>query len=320
MSNILKQELSIVDFTDRGGINQTKMYRDVFAIRLFPYLQKAIESGALNNNEQMARVISEEVTDLPMLQDGGYTTASNPRLIIGSSYRIDSIIELNTPDSQLLRTRSKKVTDAINMHEKTHNELAFFGSSDGYSVEGFFNHSGMNSQTADLGAGGSTLWEQKTNDEIIDDVIGLMQRIDDAKIDENDVTDTLFLPTSVYWYLAKTPVSDDDKTSMLQKITGMLVEGGYLPGISSGDGLNTSYVANADSVKKMKALETSGTGGVSALILGRMASDAITYNMGDTILQLDNVNKGTWKEYPVISFSGGISLEKPELFQKLEEI
>lgn len=190
-----------------------------------------------------ARIINNYADDLPEASVLGQKL-TNPVISLGCSYRysyddIRSAQYGNVPLSSALGISARKANDQLV------NDLAINGSVDS-GLLGWLNNPNIpsNAVPAD-GVGASTLWVNKTPDQILRDMNLIVNGI---VVNTNDVErpDSLALPLEQYTYIASTPRSANSDTTILDYFK-----------------MNNPYVKN---VYSMQNLAGAGPAGVDIMI------------------------------------------------------
>lgn len=127
-----------------------------------------------------------------------------------------------------------------------------------FNIKGLFNQTGTITYVIPNGASASPLWENKTPEEIFDDITGICNGIVTAT-KEVEQPDTILLPLSLYMHISKTRMwsNGSSEHTILQWIMKIASE-------SQGTG-----IAGIKTIMAVAALEDAGVGGTRRIVVYR---------------------------------------------------
>lgn len=159
-----------------------------------------------------ARIINSYADDLPESGLIG-TQLTNPVVGIGSSYRY-SHQDIRAAQMARVSLPLRLAEAARRSNDQTIDNLAFFGEPS-IQMTGLLNNPNVPAQPVPAdGAGGSTLWVDKTPDQILRDMNLIVNQIV-VNSNEVEMPDTLLLPLAQYTLISSTPRSANSDTTIL---------------------------------------------------------------------------------------------------------
>ncbi len=195
-------------------------YPDLTALNLFPVTSEADEGADTitfytYDKTGMAKVISNYSTDLPRADVQGKPTTVQIKSI-GDSYGYSSQ-EMRASRLAGKSLDTRKGESARFQIDNLTNKIAWRGDEEN-GLLGILSE-GQNIPLYALPAGesGSTKWTEKTADEIIEDVKGMISSISSLTADV-EKPDTLVLPTDVYNYISFTRLPGTEVITVLEFI------------------------------------------------------------------------------------------------------
>ena len=193
-------------------------YRDLLAFSLIPISNEA-PSGATQvtwrqyTGVGFAKIIQDYTSDFPRIDTYG---VENTTLIygIGASYAY-TVVEIRRAQMANVPIDQKKANFARRAIEQVINTLAWVGDTN-FHINGLLNFPGITQATivAD-GSGSSTLWANKTPDQVIRDLNNLVTAVINTTNGKEIPTD-LLLPISNYTYISQTKMSTPSDKTILQ--------------------------------------------------------------------------------------------------------
>lgn len=236
----------------------------------------------------VAAIIANYAKDLPRADiKAKEFTAKVKSLGASYGYSVQEIRASQMTGKGLEQRRANAAKRAI---EQKINSIAFFGDS-ASGLEGFINNPNIGSYTVpNDGSGNSTLWTNKTPDQIIRDLNGLAHKtVEDTK--GVDPADTILLPLSRYNYIASTPRSSTSDTTILEFF------------------LKTSpYIKE---VSWLNELETAGQGNSKRMIAYRRSPDYLTLEIPQDFEQFPEQEQGLEFVVPCHARIGGVIIYYP---------
>ena len=193
-----------------------RQYPELSALNYFPQTSE-INPGAETftfysyDEVGLAEIISSYSTDLPRVDALGKPRTVHIRSL-GDAYGY-SVQEMRAASFANKSLDSSKASAARRAIETKHNMIAFVGDKATGLVGVFSDDNGVPRYTIPAGASGETSWEKKTAQEIIKDVSGMHEAVDNLT-NSVEKPDTLMIASSVYSILSRT-IIDGTATSVL---------------------------------------------------------------------------------------------------------
>lgn len=158
----------------------------------------------------MAKIVSDYATDFPRTDVIGEEVTLKVKSL-GSSFGY-SIQEIRRAQMAGLNLDVRRATAARRAIDELQDKIAWFGDTKA-QLTGFLNTAGANTYVAaNNAAGTSKAWADKTADEIVADIAGIITAAPVAT-NGKEVPDTLLLPLNLYNIIMNTPYgSNRDKT------------------------------------------------------------------------------------------------------------
>lgn len=192
----------------------------------------------------MAKIVADYATDFPRTDLIGEEVTLKVKSL-GSSYGY-SIQEIRRAQMAGIQLETRRATAARRAIDELQDKIAWFGDAKA-KLNGFLTASGTNVYVAaNNAAGTSKKWADKTADEIVADIAGIITAGPIAT-NGKEVPDTLLLPLSLYNLIMNTPYgSNRDKT-----ILGFLREN--YPQITRIDWVSELATAGASGASRVVA-------------------------------------------------------------------
>jgi hypothetical protein len=236
----------------------------------------------------VAAIIANYAKDLPRA-DIKAKEFTSPVKSLGASYgyNVQEIRASQMTGKSLEQLRANAAKRGI---EQSINTIAFFGNSE-TGLAGFINNANIGTFTVpNDGSGSSTLWANKTPDQIIRDLNGLINKtVTDTK--GVDAADTVILPLSSYNYIASTPRSSTSDTTILEFFMK-----------------SNPYVKE---VTWLNELETAGSGPSKRMMAFRRDPDFLTLEIPQDFEQFPEQEQGLEFVVPCHARIGGVILYYP---------
>ncbi|TDI74608.1 MAG: DUF2184 domain-containing protein [Betaproteobacteria bacterium] len=197
-------------------------YTELMARRLFPVDSSApagAESIGYDTWDMVgqAQLLHSYAVDLPNVE---VKVKRSSRMVYGEGLSFGySVQDVRNAQMAGKPLNDRKAAATRRQMLSLENKLAFYGNDatkgvPGVDFEGFINNSMVNVVTIADGAGGTTDWDSKTPDEILDDVQNMVSTVMDfTRGIENP--NTLLLPPRQYAYISSTPRSSVSDTTIL---------------------------------------------------------------------------------------------------------
>jgi len=162
-----------------------------------------------------AKIIADYATDFPRVDVYGTENTVKVKDIGDSyGYSIQEIRRSQMSGKRLDQRRSDTARRAI---EEKINQIALLGDSLS-QLQGLINYTGITAYTVPAdGTGSSKLWANKTVDQVVRDIAGVVSAIFNTT-NGREAPDTLLLPISKYMYLATTRMGSVNDTTLLEYI------------------------------------------------------------------------------------------------------
>ena len=161
----------------------------------------------------MAKIISNYADDLPRADIKGKEFTA-PVRSLGDSYGY-SVQEIRAAQFAGRGLEQRKANAARRGVEQKINKIGWFGDSE-HGLNGFLNHPNITRVAVDdSGTGSSTLWADKTPDQILADMNDLANNIFEVT-NGVEMPNTLLMPIDQYTYIASTARSNNSDTTILQ--------------------------------------------------------------------------------------------------------
>ena len=160
----------------------------------------------------LAQIIASYADDLPRADVKGKEYSSIIKTI-GDSYgwnlqEIKAAMHAGKP------LQMKRAAAARRAFDTLVDNIAWFGDQEN-NLAGFLTNENIPASLADTGDSGKTTWEDKTADEILDDLNGMVQDIIDLT-NEVEAPDTILLPVAQYGLISTKPRSSTSDTTILE--------------------------------------------------------------------------------------------------------
>ena len=244
----------------------------------------------------MAKVIADYADDLPRSDVKGKQFVARVRSV-GNSYGY-SLQEIRNAQFANRNLEQRKANAAVRAQRETWNRIAFYGDAD-HGLQGWLTNPNIPSTTVEQNSGGSsTLWADKTADEILAD----MNAIANQPVEETngaEQPDTLLLPINRYTYIHSTPRSGDSDTTIADYF---LRNNPYIDTIEwSNEILESNRTANLDSDPFSGEI----------MIAYRRDPDAMTLEMPQMFEQLPVQERGLEFVVPCHSRIAGVLIYYP---------
>jgi len=244
----------------------------------------------------MAKVIADYADDLPRSDVKGKQFVARVRSV-GNSYGY-SLQEIRNAQFANRNLEQRKANAAVRAQREAWNRIAFYGDSD-HGLQGWLTNPNIPSATVAQNSGGtSTLWADKTADEVLLDMNDLVNGIvEDTNGAEQP--DTLVLPINRYSYIHSTPRSGDSDTTIADYF---LRNNPYIDTIEwSNEILEANRTANLDSDPFSGEI----------MIAYRRDPDAMTLEMPQMFEQLSVQERGLEFVVPCHSRIAGVLIYYP---------
>ena len=232
-----------------------------------------------------AQIIANYANDLPRADVTGKEFTS-PVRGIGISYGYN-LQEIRASQMTGTPLSEKKMRAAMRSHEELINRLAWFGDTE-HGLPGFLTNPNIPAYTVTAdGTGSSKLWVNKTADQIIRDVNGIINQV---RTQSKDIhrANTVIMPLEQFAYISSAPRSSTTDTTILAFLQ-----------------------ANNPGVTFRAVLELDGVGGLDKLVAGEFSVDNMQLEIPMAFRQYSPQQKGLEFEIPCESRFGGVIIEYP---------
>jgi len=269
------------------------LYPELLARRLFP-VDSSADTGAATITYQswdhigMAKLIHMYSDDIPNIE---ITAKETTRKIysegVAFGYSLQEIRNARFAGKPLEQRKANAARRQVMYLE---NQLAFFGDAS-TDIPGFIGAPNINQVTIPVGAGASTLWVNKTPDEIISDICAMVSSIRDVS-NGVESPNTLLLPEAQYTLISCTPRSTTSDTTILSFVLA-----------------SNAWISQIIPVYQLKG---AGAGGSDTMMLYDMSPDKLTLEIPQDIEFLPVQEKGFMFETPVHARTAGVIIYYPK--------
>jgi hypothetical protein len=280
------------------------LYPELLARRLFP-VDSSADPGAETisysswDHVGMAKLIHSYADDLPNVNvTAKKTTREVYSQAIAFGYSIQDIRAARFAGKPL---DSRLAAAARRQMLQLENKLAFHGDDatlgyPGVDIPGFINNANTNAVTIPQNGGAtSTLWADKTPDEIIADVSLMTQTIRDVS-NGVEAPNTLLLPEAQYTLIATTPRSSTSDTTILNFILS-----------------SNPWISEIIPTYELKGAAPAGAyDGQDCMILYDRSADKLTLEIPQDVEFLPAQEKSLMFEVPVHSRTAGVIIYYPK--------
>lgn len=286
-SIFFKRQLEFI----KAGTYDVK-YRQLKGLSLFPISMEAGPAATEItwrswNKVGMAKMIADYASDFPRVDIYG-TEQSIKIKGMGASYGY-SIEEIRRAQMAGVPLESKRASMVREVIERKHDSIIWSGDTE-TGLKGFIAYPGITEYTVPNGAGGTQPWTNKTSDEILLDLNGIVNGIITAT-NGVEQPDTMLLPLSRYQYIAQKRLSTDSEKTVLKYFLE-----------------NSPYIKRIEWVVE---LETAGAGATKRMMVYKNDPMHLEYQMPLPFEQYEADKKGMAYEVPAYSKSGGMIVYYP---------
>ena len=236
----------------------------------------------------MAKFVSSYSDDLPRSDISGKEFFATVKAI-GISYGY-SLLEIRKAAFANVPLDQKRALAARRAIAQLENSSAFFGDADN-NIIGFFNNPNITSVTIPAdGTTSSTLWINKTPDQILRDMNLVTNTVVSTSLGV-EIPNTLLLPLDQYNYVASTARSANSDTTILNYFLQ-----------------NNPYIKEVEWVNELK---TAGASSVTRMIAYRRDPEVLTLEIPSDFEQLDVQIRNLKYTIPCISQTAGCLIFYP---------
>ena len=270
-----------------------KKFAELTATRVIPVssdVNPGAESITYYQYEEtgMADIISNYANDLPRADAKGKPFTSVVKgLGAAYGYSVQDVRAARMAGKPLEQRKANAARAAV---DQKINKLAYFGDT-AHGLVGLFNHPNVTVYTLPAdGTGSSTKFADKTPDQILRDLNGMVNKIIDLTAGV-ETPDTLLLPQAVYGDLATRARSATSDTTILEFFIK-----------------NSPYVKNVMPIPECKG---AGTAGADLCMMLRRDPDKLTLEIPQMFEQFPPQTKGLEFEIPCHARFGGVIIYYP---------
>jgi len=192
----------------------------------------------------IAKIIANYANDLPQADVSAKEVIAKVKTVASSfSYNRKEILSSQLAGGQALDV--KKAQSALDAVEEKHNKIALLGDAD-YAIVGLLTHPNIPTGNVPNGVSGFSEWDQKTPDEIIEDINSIYVDMIDLT-NEVEVPTHLALPSKQRAYIATKRIVDQNMTIMQYLLQ------------------NIEWLASAENIISVPELKGAGTGGADVM-------------------------------------------------------
>lgn len=167
-----------------------------------------------------AKIVHDYASDFPMANTYGIEKTFNIKSL-GSGFQY-SVQEIRRAQMAGTPLDQREMDAAERTIMELHDSIAWMGDADS-GLLGLLNYPGINTYTLGTGGTGKTVWSDKTPDQILADITGLVTTIRTAT-NGKEIPDTLLLPQAKFMYLANTRLGAYNDVSILTYLRTNLKE------------------------------------------------------------------------------------------------
>jgi hypothetical protein len=238
-----------------------------------------------------AKIISDYANDFPRVDAYGEEESIKVYSIgVSYGYNIMEIREAAMTPGKNLELR--RAVAARRSHDEEANSLSLNGD-DEYKINGLIRYPGITEATLPAdGNGSSTMWREKTEDQILRDINLLTDAIMLPTFGR-EVPDTMLLPMAAYNYLANKRLGDN-QTTLLKYIMD-----------------NNPVIKR---IEWLNELAGAGEGGLDRVMLGKFDAEHITLELPQPFEQFEPLQKGMEWTIPCHSRCAGVIIYFPMAF------
>lgn len=194
-----------------------------------------------------AKVVHDYSSDFPMANTYGIEKTFKIKSL-GSGFQY-SAMEIRRAQMNGTPLNQREAMAAQRTIDELHDQIAWMGDPD-TGLLGLLNYPGINTYTLGTGGTGKTIWSDKTPDQILADITGLVTTVRTAT-NGREIPDTLLLPQAKYTYLASTRLGSDNDITILTYLKSSLKELGittidWVNELANFKGAGVSAAGNID--------------------------------------------------------------------------
>ena len=236
----------------------------------------------------MAKIISNYSTDLPRADSKGKSYSANVKGVANSyGYSIQDVRAARMAGKPL---EQRKANAARQANDQTVNKIAYFGDTE-HNLVGLFTHPNVTVYVLPAdGTGSSTKLVDKTPDQAIRDLNGIVNKVVDITGGVEN-PDTMLMPHTTYSYLASTPRSSTSETTILEYFLK-----------------HNPYIKQVIPTPECKG---AGTAGADLLFVYKKDPDKVTLEIPQGYEQFAPQAKGLEYEVPCHSRCAGVIFHFP---------
>lgn len=234
-----------------------------------------------------AKVIADYAKDFPRVDVYGEEFTVKVK-DIGDSYGY-SIKEIRAAAYAGTNLNQRRANAARLAIDQKIDKIAWNGDAD-YNIQGFIDYPGMNEYTVPDGAALSPLWVDKTGDEIIADMNGIVTTI---MVDTNgvEIPNTLLLPLEQFNLVSSTRMTDGNTMTILEFFLK-----------------NNPYVKTVDWLNELKG---AGAGGTDRMIAYDRSPEKVTFELPQPFEQFTAQQEGMEFKVPCMATTAGVIMYYP---------
>jgi hypothetical protein len=277
-----------------------KVYADLTAQQVIPVDSTAgagAETIAYYQYDRVgfAKIISNYSTDLPRVDLRGKKFFADVKSI-GVSYGF-SVQDIRASRMAGKPLEQRKADAARRANDETVNRIAYFGDEE-HGIVGLIDHPNISTYTLPAdGTGSSTKFSDKTPDQVIRDLNGMVAKI--LELTQNkEIPNTLLVGHTTHAYLFSTPRSSTSDTTILDFFMA-----------------KNPYVKNIQIVPEFVG---AGTGGKDICMIYNKSPEKLTLELPQLFEQFPVQTKGLEYEVPCHSRCAGVLVYYPLSIMKAE--
>ncbi len=267
-----------------------------------PEWTTAIDFFSMGDDVGEAREFAPDGDDINFV-DFKLDQGTSRVIMVGIGYRYN-LQELAHAQTYGIRLTDDRADAARRKYEQFVDTLAFQGRAK-LGMTGLMNSTSVTALTAANGAGGSALWPNKTVDEIVADVNGVLGVIFTAS-NGIEQADTLLLSQDRYAHIATRRLDPTSTVTILEHIQRV--------------NIYTIRTGRPRTIRAVFGLETAGAGGTQRLVAYRRTPDVVKMHVPMPLRWLQAEQRLLKFEVPGIFRAGGVEVRRPGAMRYLDGI
>lgn len=267
-----------------------------------PEWTTAIDFFSMGDDVGEAREFAPDGDDINFV-DFKLDQGTSRVIMVGIGYRYN-LQELAHAQTYGIRLTDDRADAARRKYEQFVDTLAFQGRAK-LGMTGLMNSGSVTALTAANGVGGSALWPNKTVDEIVSDVNGVLGVIFTAS-NGIEQADTLLLSQDRYAHIATRRLDPTSTVTILEHIQRV--------------NIYTIRTGRPLTIRAVFGLETAGAGSTQRMVAYRRTPDVVKMHVPMPLRWLQAEQRLLKFEVPGIFRTGGVEVRRPGAMRYLDGI